>query len=918
MAQRPDADDDGLSRYLGEVVPFHFDAPVLALSFAVSLIGAASTVELINRRTSRKGLYNYLLLLGSAITMGGVAIWCMHFIGNSATRFLDGQAQLQITYSIGITIASFFVPIFVLLLAFYIVSTSAEVLWWRIGVSGIVAGCSICGMHFIGNISISNYHCTYATINVVGAGIIAITASIVALSLFFVFRAAWTSTWWKRLGCSVVLAGAVSGMHWCAAVGTTFRLVHLRRSSESNGRNMTVIVVSCLSVASCLLIALLAISSARIRRGYETKAQKITLAAAYFDRHGRILVTRDGLLPEEEITATFMQKTQRDIFDTAHPLFHWIFQASRNWPTVSSLIPKMTGHLSQLPHHGRSLRSDISLVDSEGHIIDNYDTVFRELFCVAASTLAETMGERLEDAGVLWDEMFTTGGGQPRTSSEEARLGSAVKERVDLKLGQDNLAEKGMASTKKQRHGSLLFLVRKVEAARDVDYLEAAGFRFAELRQVVPDIKATMQIRASGLENRLRFMASYTEATLLDPGVHIGMFAARPVLETLTYEVLVREQAHNLLPSAWMPLDRLEPSHHQYLRRFHEKSLTAIRRELRGSEELSQQDQRFAAIFRDAIENLHGLIPDPILDEAIFDATPVQVPCRSASNTIKHSICSFLSFTLLLPPGTNVMSSKLRFTPLQFYKVQQSVNDDLSHSAAFARSVHRDIVSVLNAVPSVPNRSRLSPTGGRKGVHLHHRPTTSDTALNPSNDAQTEESKSTERMGTWSNPSQGSLSPKSGAWPPEAFKPVFKETVTDKGIFPAPCLAQESSFGGIMISSEVTVEEEEPDVIGPALATSGILNSSGQLRSPGRSYGVTNSDDDDGDDMPQDGHRVHSNHKSCPSKRGIELKTMPKVLGSRGESRVEVTVKKEDELATFVDILFDRCVDTATRGLDPR
>ena len=57
MALRPDAADD-LSQYLGEVIPFHFDARILAQSFIVSLIGAASTVELINRRTSRKGLYN--------------------------------------------------------------------------------------------------------------------------------------------------------------------------------------------------------------------------------------------------------------------------------------------------------------------------------------------------------------------------------------------------------------------------------------------------------------------------------------------------------------------------------------------------------------------------------------------------------------------------------------------------------------------------------------------------------------------------------------------------------------------------------------------------------------------------------------------------------------------------------------------
>ncbi|KAK1833031.1 hypothetical protein QBC39DRAFT_403410 [Podospora conica] len=905
MALRPvSGTDDDLSMYLGEVIPFHFRNSILALSFAVSLVGAASTVELINRRTSRKGLYNHLLLLGSAITMGGVAIWCMHFIGNRAIGFLDNQSQLYITYSTTITVASFFVPIISLLIAFYVVSSSAEASWWRIGVSGIVAGCSISGMHFIGNISMSNYQCTYARINIIGAGAIAILASIIALSLFFVFRTTWTSTWWKRLGCSVVLTGAVSGMHWCAAAGTTYRLVHINTPRETDGRNITLIVVSILSIASCLLIALFAISSARVRRGYETKAQRITLAAAYFDRQGRILVTRDGLLPEEEITATFMQKTHRDIFNTAHPLFHWIFQASRNWSAISSLIPKMTDHLTQLPHHGRNLRTDISLVDSEGHIIDNYDTVFRELFCLAASTLAETMGERLEDAGVLWDEMYTTGGGRPRTSAEEARLGSSDGE-LDLKEAQEDLAEKGMASVKRQRHGSLLFLVRKVEAARDVDHLEAAGFRFADLRQVVPDIKATMQIRASGLENRLRFMASHTDATLLDPGVHIGMFAVRPVLETFTYEVLVREQAHNLLPSVWMPLDRLEPSHLQYLRRFHGKSLTEISQLLRRSEEQSQKDQRFAAIFRDAIENLHGLIPDPILDDAIFAAKPVQVPCRAASDTSKQSTCSFLSFTLPLPAGTNIRSSKLRFTPLQFYKVQQTVNDNLSHSAAFARSVHRDIVPVLNAVPSVPSRSRLSPTGGRKGFHMLHRPTTSDTALNPSSDVTVVEPPTTEPMATtWSNPSQGSISPKSGVWPPEAFKPAFKDTVTDKSVCPGLCPGQDASFGGIMISSEVTVVEEDTDAMARTSSADGTPPAV-QVRSP--AYG---SDDDDDDEVgPRDGHhhhRGHSYHKSGgPSKRGIELEDISQVLGAQGRSRVVATVRKGDEVATFVDVLFE-------------
>lgn len=47
------------------------------LSYIISLCGAISTLELMNRRTSSKGLYNHLLLIGAAISLGGVSIWCM-------------------------------------------------------------------------------------------------------------------------------------------------------------------------------------------------------------------------------------------------------------------------------------------------------------------------------------------------------------------------------------------------------------------------------------------------------------------------------------------------------------------------------------------------------------------------------------------------------------------------------------------------------------------------------------------------------------------------------------------------------------------------------------------------------------------------------------------------------------------------
>ena len=159
---------------------------------------------------------------------------------------------MQIAYSGGFTALSFFVPIGVLLAAFVAIGTNNEVSWWRVTCGGALAGMAICGMHYLGNASISNYVCVYNIANVVGAALIAVAASIVALAIFFVFRAAWTHSWWKRAISAVLLAGAVSGMHWCASMGTQYRLVSLNSGTNQLSRNATVIVVICL-VSSIVL-----------------------------------------------------------------------------------------------------------------------------------------------------------------------------------------------------------------------------------------------------------------------------------------------------------------------------------------------------------------------------------------------------------------------------------------------------------------------------------------------------------------------------------------------------------------------------------------------------------------------------------------------------------------------------------------
>jgi NO-binding membrane sensor protein with MHYT domain len=194
----------------------------IVLSFFTSLVGCVTTLELLQRRTSTKGLYNWAMLFAAAITMGGFGIWAMHFVGNRAIVLEHGDPQRQILYNPGFTALSFFVPILVLVFAFYTLGVTSRARQLHIAIAACLTGAAVCGMHYLGQLGVENYHCSYHVQNVIGAAIISVIASYVALSVFFRLRQAWTDSWWKRALCGAGLAVAVSGMHWTAAAGTIY------------------------------------------------------------------------------------------------------------------------------------------------------------------------------------------------------------------------------------------------------------------------------------------------------------------------------------------------------------------------------------------------------------------------------------------------------------------------------------------------------------------------------------------------------------------------------------------------------------------------------------------------------------------------------------------------------------------------
>ncbi|EMR72026.1 putative mhyt domain signaling protein [Eutypa lata UCREL1] len=534
----------------------------------------------------------------SAVTMGGIAIWCMHFIGNRAIELGNGEPELQIAYSSRFTALSFFIPILVLLTAFVAIGAENKVSWWRVSGGGCLAGGAICGMHYLGNASISNYTCVYEPVNIIGATLIAVAASTVSLSLFFVFRASWTNSWWRRALSAVVLAGAVSGMHWCASTGTQYRLISLNSENSQSSRSSTVIVVICLSIGAAFITAGIAMYTAHVKRRYAHKAQQVVLAAAVFDKSGRIL-------------------------------------ASRNWNGLSKIIGGMTTHLAHLPRRGKD--NEVRLIDDNGELIQNYDTIFCELFCLAAMNLAEETKEQLTEAGILWDEILPTGTG----GASRQRIAGDDKLLERDRYGRprkisDDLIEKGEAWGGRHQEygrGSLMFLIRCVERPQDVERLEAAGYRFADIHQVSGIIASSMQIKANDFEGKLTNMATYAgDNIMLDPGVHVGFFAVKARVGGLGFSIMVQKAARNLLPTVQMPLERLESWQVDIVRQLDQTRVPLLLEKLEAlTMARSPQEKLFASQLQDAVEALQTWIDDPIFVEATLTSKLVQVPCRATA-----------------------------------------------------------------------------------------------------------------------------------------------------------------------------------------------------------------------------------------------------------------------------------------------
>ncbi|OBZ91635.1 Signaling protein YkoW [Choanephora cucurbitarum] len=317
----------------GQEAERSFNGGIIFVSYLISAAGALTTLELLTRRTHIRGLYNWFLLASAAFTMGAVGIWSMHFIGNNSLTLILDDKTYQLSYQAGYTFASLVVSFVCMFLAFTFVGITEEVKLARIIPSGIFTGLGVACMHYMGQFAIEYFVIGYKIGYVVGAIIIACAAATIALYIFFKLREQWADQWWKRVGCAMILALAVCGMHYTALVGTEFHkpMNNAMIPVPKLQTPALIGIISAIIVSACIALLFISIKTGIKHLPMYTKKDKnkrLILDSVIFDPLGHVLVNTDGTLPMTEVVHNLeLNETQKE-FNANHPLFHRLFQTS--------------------------------------------------------------------------------------------------------------------------------------------------------------------------------------------------------------------------------------------------------------------------------------------------------------------------------------------------------------------------------------------------------------------------------------------------------------------------------------------------------------------------------------------------------------------------------------------------------------
>jgi diguanylate cyclase (GGDEF)-like protein len=280
-----------------------YNSWLVGLSICVAMAVSYTALRLAARIATTERPAERLWLAAGALAMG-VGIWSMHFIG-----MLAFSLPIPLAYDIPTTIVS--LAIAVLTSGFALGLTSGRQLTLpRLAGGAMAMGTGICAMHYTGMAAIDVFPgIAYDPALVALSLIIAVTASFVALWLFFKLRDGRSHLQrLARIAAAIVMGLAISGMHYTGMAAARFSVGSFCRGGVTFDNLWLGVVIGLFAIGLLIVTLVTAMYDAHLQSRIHSHAQRLEAANAKLQYQA----THDALtdLPNRVL---FMDRLGREI-----------------------------------------------------------------------------------------------------------------------------------------------------------------------------------------------------------------------------------------------------------------------------------------------------------------------------------------------------------------------------------------------------------------------------------------------------------------------------------------------------------------------------------------------------------------------------------------------------------------------------
>ena len=248
---------------------------LVALSLVVAMLVSYTALRLASRVATSEG-YGSRIWLGIGAIAMGVGIWSMHFVG-----MLAFSLPIPLAYDVPTTLASLAVAI--VTSGFALAITSGRRLTvLRLTGSAVIMGAGIVAMHYMGMAAITILPgIAYDPILVAVSILIAVTASFVALWLFFQLREGNSlSQQLKRIAAAVVMGLAISGMHYTGMAASRFAAGSICRGGVALENNWLAAAIGVFALGLLVVTLITAVYDAHLQSRARVQALRLEQANA--------------------------------------------------------------------------------------------------------------------------------------------------------------------------------------------------------------------------------------------------------------------------------------------------------------------------------------------------------------------------------------------------------------------------------------------------------------------------------------------------------------------------------------------------------------------------------------------------------------------------------------------------------------